>query len=136
MIKRATVEDVARLIGINDTIIECFAGDRGEVIQFLCQCLEQENPNVAVWINDDNGINAYIVAINNVQPPVADYVFIPYAYCKAGSAIGTEIFRAVTEWARELGARAIQMATKLPEHFARYGFKESEFKLMEFDLNG
>lgn len=136
MIKQATGEDAARIIGINDDeLLKCFTGDRGEIIQFLVAAVDAENSNIKVWINDDNGkVNAYVVAINNCFKPIADYVFIPYAYSKAGHEVTELLLGEVIKWGIELNARAVQMVTAHKELFEKYGFKESNQIIMELTI--
>lgn len=138
MIKQATAGDVARLIAVNDdNLTDVFIGKRGQIIQHLVQVISSENPNLRIWINEDgNEINAYVIAINNVMLPLSDNIFIAHAYSKAGSEVTKEMLDYVIEWGISLEATSISMATKVPEHFVKYGFQSIEFKLMELQING
>ena len=134
---RAQSTDISRLLLIvDDNLTNSFSGNRGEIIQFLVQALEQEEERVAVWMaeNDDKHIIGYVIAFNSVVPPAARHVLIAHAYSKGGSDTTQELLKVVRDWALECGADKIQMATRYPEHFMIYGFKECPEVLMEIEI--
>lgn len=133
---RAQSTDIPRLLPIkDDNLTNSFSGDRGEIIQFLVQALEESSDRLAVWMiaADNKQIIGYLIAFNSVIRPVARHVLIAHAYSKGGNSVTEELLKVAKDWALECGADKIQMATRHPEHFVIYGFKVCDETLMEID---
>lgn len=69
MIKKFEVEDIAKILTLEDTLANHFPCSRGEWVQWLIS--QADNPKINV-IGDivDNQIVGYMVLVNNVMPPV------------------------------------------------------------------
>ena len=133
----ATIHDIAKILQVeDDNIGDSFSCEKGELIQFILQQTASNYDQLKVFVDkEDNRIVAYIIVINCVVYPISDYVFIAHAYSKGRFESNVVLFDEVVKWAYDCGATKIQMATKFPDVFKRYGFVETEERLMEYNID-
>jgi hypothetical protein len=131
---RAKSTDIPKLLPLTDDGMTAqFAGERGEIIQFLIQNIDSGGNGIAVWIaqDDDNKVIGYIIAFNSVVSPIATHAMIAHIYSQHDTDLINNLIGVVGKWAIEIGADKIQIATRIPELFARFGFKSSDEIIME-----
>lgn len=136
MIKRLrTVEEVIHLVKVEDDVEERYQCERGEWIQLLTKIVKNDSVFIIASFNEYDEITGYGVAQNAVVPPLGYYVHIIYAYSPKNSE-NFEMLEKIKEWAISLGAKEITATVKPDgaDKLIKYGFVESEFKILKFDL--
>jgi len=122
MIKKLEVEDIAKLLKIDDDVTDYFPCDRGEWVQFLIS--QSRNPDMFIIgaIEKDSPVG-YMVAVNNVKPPLSDCVSVLFSKT-AGTEENNKALGMLIEWAKEKGAKSIQFVTDDVVGHSVYGFKK------------
>jgi len=126
MIKRIqTPHDVVMFHALNDEIEEHFPCDKTAWIQWLTE--RSDNPNYLILanVNSHDQIDAYVVAFNNVNPPLQDFVAVIYMWAPNLNAL-FEIARMGEAWALAQGASKIVAKTDLDDKFlTAFGYKQT-----------
>jgi len=137
MIKRLqTIKEVIHIIKVEDDVEERYECEKGEWIQFLTKIVADDRVLILASFNEYEEIVGYVVAQNAVVPPLGYYVHIIYAY-SPGNKENFLMMEEIKKWALSIGAKEIS-ATVKPEGIDRllkYGFIESEFKILKFKIN-
>ena len=113
-----TPDDIAKILTMDDHIEDFFPCDKGEWVQFLQSMVD--NPGFLIIGTD----KSYLVAVNNVQRPVSDQVFILMFYSDNDFESSIEIRDYVNAWAEECGTKKIRFIGKDIEVFEKYGAKQ------------
>lgn len=130
MIKRlTTAEDISMLFDLKDDSEIQFPCGRHAWMQWLTE--QAANPKVGIWATvEQNQAIGYIVAIDNVMPPISDSVsllYIWYSWKPIKRKDTQNLIRTIEDWGREIGAK--QVITVLTEsqsiHAKISGFKVS-----------
>ena len=132
MIKKLEVEDIAKILHLNDNVTDYFPCDKGEWVQWLIQNVD--NPDLFIMgVVEDGEVTGYIVAINSVKPPLDDSVYVLYAW-SAGFEMNKKILKNLIDWSKEKNARSIDFVTEDVVAHTAYGFKKKA-TLMTMELN-
>ncbi len=128
-----TIEEVAKLLGVQDDVGEYFPCGRGEWVQWLVS--QADNERFAIWANFDEAgkIDSYIVALDNIEPPISDSLFIPYAWSVLGQEQNEQVLAEVVKWGKERGAKRIRAMAVDPEKLEKYGFSKRA-EIMELEI--
>jgi hypothetical protein len=128
-----TVEEYVRLMTVKDDVEKHFPCSHSEWVQWLVS--HQRDTKLAIWANFEGGaITGYIVAYDEIVPPIIDSVSLLYVWSDLGAKANREVLELIKDWARSCGARSIRMGTrKEPRLFKKYGFKEYAI-MMELTL--
>jgi len=105
MIKQIkTIQEMTKILVTNDKLLEkTIPCSKGEWVQWLCQ--EIENPRIVVFADFENGkINAYVVILNNVMPPVFDAVSVLYLWSPSNHKTTRALIERSKEFAIKIGA--------------------------------
>ena len=106
MIKKLTVQEIARMSRLDDNVESFFPCDKGEWIQFLIKNVE--HPNLFIWGDVvGNTIKAYAVAINSVQPPLSNSVTLLMHYSNNAFDSTMALKEELNKWAKEKGAKRV-----------------------------
>ena len=128
-------EEVALIIGISDDVEERYSCTRGEWVQMLVSICSDPRIFIIGAFDLDNNMVGYAFCQSYVSPPISNGVHIIYAYSPDNEEDNELAMLEIKNWAKELGANKISATTKNSEVLlGKYGFKESEFKILEIDL--
>ena len=136
MLKRLqTVEEVIQLIKVEDDVEGRYDCEKGEWIQFLTKIVTDKRIFIIASFNEEEEIVGYVIAQNSVVPPLGYYCHIIYAYSPKNKE-NFEMMEEIRKWAIAIGARAITATVKSGgvDRLIKYGFVESEFKLLKFEI--
>ena len=126
-------EQVASLLRFEDNAEDCFPCDRGEWIQWLMKAVV--SPKMLIIRVVENGqTTGYLVAQNQVSPPLTDSVYVIYSYSPKNVEKNKEALESLKEWSIECGAKKIKFDTKNILAHKLYGFKETGLVSMEMVL--
>ena len=130
-----SAEDLRGLLGFSDDATEYLECERSEWVQFLVQHAPI-NERIAVWVfREEGGLKGYVVCVDGVTPPLFWGATILYVYAPAiGRDVLADALNDMTDWAKARGARYLDMNTRAPRLFARYGFRELGYTMMRIDL--
>ncbi|MHA1289572.1 MAG: hypothetical protein ACTSPB_19470 [Candidatus Thorarchaeota archaeon] len=118
MIKRLEAEDIIKLRNLDDHIEQFFPCSKSEWNQWLMANID--NPDTLI-IGDEKH---YLVAINTIQKPLSDHIFIIFYYSRGNYRITVEMKEMVEEWAREKGTKHIRFLCRNIKPFRKYGAEE------------
>ena len=121
---------------LDDEVEEKLNMSKSAWIQWLMSSMD--NDKIRVWINTENEvINGYVAAINNISPPIADTVLIYYIwvenknkyvdgyYSQESLIMVDELLKNVKDWSLQIGASSVVGTTTVPSVvFEMFGFKE------------
>jgi len=113
-----TANDIAKILQMDDHVEDFFPCDKGEWVQWLQSIVE--NPRFLIIGTE----TSYLVAVNNVQRPVSDHVFILFFHSKSPLEQNLEIRDYLNEWALECGTKKIRFIGKEIEVFEKYDAKQ------------
>lgn len=134
LIRLDTPELVALLVTAEDNVAEALSCDRDAWIQWLVENAAQPGLWVLAAVDEARQVRGYIVALDNVHPPLGDAVQVLYA-CSAGDmATNRAALEMLTAWARECGAKRVRFVTKDPAVHQVYGFRETGHVVMEMQI--
>lgn len=103
MIKKLEVEDIAKIMHLDDNVTDFFPCEKGEWVQWLIQNVD--NPRIFIIGNiEDNQIIGYFVALNNLMPPVFDYISVIYLWSLSHKITHT-LIEAGKKWAIKNGVK-------------------------------
>jgi len=125
MIRKLTVEDIAKLLIHDEIQLENnFPGERGEIVQWLIQNVN--NPGLFIWgsFDDPGKLIGMLIAVNNVALPISNHIFIIYCHTSYDLEINEQVKEELNKWGREMGAVAVNFMCKNIRVFARYGGTE------------
>lgn len=110
MIKQLkTPDDISILFKLPDDIEKQLPCNRSEWIQWLVENVS--NPRIGIWANiEQDQANGYIVAINNVMPPVSNAIgllYIWYSWNPLKRKATRKLVGITEDWGREAGAKRI-----------------------------
>lgn len=122
MICKFEVEDIARIMNVEDDIERFFPCDKGEWVQWLMG--QVENPNIFIAGDVGDEIKSYIVACNAVMPPVSNSICIVMFYSSGDIESNMELVKLLNKWSREKGAREVVFTVddeKILRCYHKYG---------------
>jgi len=125
MIRELTVEDIAKLL-IHDEIRleDHFPGERGEIVQWLIQNID--NPGLFIWgsLDDSGKLIGVLVAVSNVALPISNHISIIYCHTSYDFEMNEQVKEELNKWGREIGAIAVNFVCENFRVFERYGGTE------------
>ena len=110
MIRKFDVDDIVKILKVDDEIEKHFPCDKGQWNQWLMS--EADNPNFLIAGEVDGDIKSYIVVRNGVEPPVSYSVSIGMFYSSGDFDKNIELRDFVNDWARGKGAREVLFQVK------------------------
>jgi len=116
MIRKFKVEDITRIMQMDDHVEDSFPCDKGQWVQWLISIVN--DPRYLVIGTD----KSYLVAVDAVMPPVSNSVNIIFCFSKDGSV--AKMKDAVSEWAIKQGAKRVYFITSDISVFKQYGVKK------------
>ena len=137
MLKRLqTVKEVIHIIKVEDDVEKRYNCKKGEWIQFLTKIVEDDRVFIIASFNEYEEIVGYVIAQNAVVPPLGWYVHIIYAY-SPGNKENFLMMEEIKKWGLLIGATEISATVKPGgvDRLLKYGFIESEFKILKFKIN-
>lgn len=135
MIKRLTEpNDIAKLMKFSDNVEEVFPCSRGEWVQWLMGNCANDGLFVMAVIDDREEITGYLVARNQVLPPLSDCVYVKYAYLPGNIQENEPVKDELVKWAKNCKARRIILTAKDADALKPYGFEETGATGMEMIL--
>ena len=118
MIKKLKVEDIAKILHLDDNVTDYFPCEKGEWVQWLVE--KAEDPRVLVLGNiEDNKITGYFVALSNIIPPVFDYVSVIFIWSPFSHKTTLSLIDAGKKWTIEIGSKR-GLITVPPDHTEKY----------------
>ncbi len=123
MIKKLNIEDITKILKIDDPDFEkFFPCEIGEWVQFLIK--NADNPNVFIWgsFSENGMLNGYVVASSS-DSILSKKVFVLYLKTM-GYENNKEVLGIMKEWGKEKKLRTIEFITVQPEVLAKYGFSK------------
>jgi len=135
VIKAETPNDLKLILNFNDDSENYLSCTRVEWVQWLVQQVGLKNEKLGVWVvRDDDTLIGYLVAIDSVYLPLLTGVAIIYSYLPENE----QEFRLMKEielWAKSKGADRIDINTRLPYQFLKYGFEDTGYSIMVKGIN-
>lgn len=133
MIKKLKVEDIVKILQVDDKIEDYFPCDKGEWVQWLIQRVDDPSLLILGNIIDDI-LCGYIIAANEVHPPLSNCIYVLFAHT-AGKKINKEALNLLIDWAKEKKAKSIDFTTnhKNAVGLTVYGFKK-KYSVMSMEL--
>lgn len=123
IIKATKPEEVIPIIYVKDSIEEDIEISRDEWIQFLVEKVSDEKWGIWISRNDMGDINAYVVAVDNMHPPLTKSIMIVYVWSINHKAL-IEIQEAGEAWGKLLGATKITAKTNEDDQVLKaFGYK-------------
>lgn len=128
-------QDVLKFVYLDDKIESMLNMSKSTWIQWLQESINDER--IRTWINKEGDqVNGYVVAINNIMPPLSNSIVLEYIwvenkivngmYARSSILIAQNLIEEVKKWVRELRADGIIGKTTLPEAiYELFGFKET-----------
>jgi len=95
-----------------------------EWVQWVVGVCAEERVGIFADVNEKGKIESYIVAADNVSPPLTASIMIIYAWTKTRILDQGDIFKALSEWGISRGATTCTARTNIDEKLCNhYGFK-------------
>ena len=137
MIKRLTEpHEIVEIMKIEDNVEALFPCSRSEWVQWLMRAVLDNNLLILGSYNENNDLDGYAIARNNIFPPLSDHVYIMYVYAPKMLKDLDEGIRMIEAWAKKLGARKIRFATSKALVGKLHRFKETGLIVMEKIIDG
>jgi len=122
-IKKLEVEEIAGIMQLKDNFMESFPCEKGEWVQWLISNVE--NPRVLIVGNVIDGeIKSYLVALDNVIPPLSVQVHILFFYSGGDMEQNMAMINMLNNWAKEKGALKIRGVCQNIKVFEKYGAEQ------------
>jgi len=122
-IKKLEVEEIAGIMQLEDNIAESFPCEKGEWVQWLISNVE--NPRVLIIGNIIGGeIKSYLVALDNVFPPLSIQVNILFFYSRGDMEQNMEIINMLNNWAKKRGAKGVRGICQNIRVYEKYGAEQ------------
>lgn len=104
MIKKLEVDDIAKILSLDDPIEQIFPCDKGEWVQWLMQNIE--NPEILIIgrVSSDE-LDFYAVAVNYVLKPLSDSIGV--ILFSKGAETNSHIREQIIEWGKKKGAKKV-----------------------------
>jgi hypothetical protein len=112
---------IAQLLNSTVNIEKLMGCTTGEWVQVLMQNIDNDNWFMRCNTTSAGRVNGYIVAINNVHPPIFDSVNILLFVSSGEFKINIAIRDELNKWAKEKQAKCIIFACKNVDTFVKYG---------------
>lgn len=122
---------VVRLLKFNDNVTDGFPCSRGAWIQWLTRAVASEKTFCVQILEPDRSVSGYLVAVDQVKPPLSDCVFVLYSYSEKNFRTNERVLDALKAWSAERGARRIRFTTNNVMAHKLYGFHETGRVVME-----
>jgi hypothetical protein len=120
-----------RLLKFADNVADCFPCDRGAWIQWLTRAVASEKTFCMQILEPDKSVSGYVVAVDQVMPPLSDCVFVLYSYSEKNFRDNERVLEALKAWAAGCGAKRIRFTTDNVMAHKLYGFRETGRVVME-----
>ena len=122
-IKQLNVEEIARIMQLEDNIEESFPCEKGEWVQWLISNVD--NPRVLIIGNIIDGeIKCYLVAMDNVVLPLSIQVNILFFYSRADMEQNMAIINMLKDWTKKRGALKIRGICQNIRVYEKYGAEQ------------
>lgn len=124
MVRKMEVEDIAKIAFIEDHLETHLTCEKGEWVQWLIQNVNNPSMLIIGDFTPDNEINGYMVLVNNVVPPVFNFIASLFTWTRDGNFrcdkdTVTALQAEASKWGREMGAKR-GVATVPTMHSERY----------------
>jgi hypothetical protein len=121
-------KDIDRLYSYEDDIEKYIVGTRDEWLGWLRVQVKTNKLFALIYVEVDGELKGYLVATKTLIYPVCNSVYIFYANSKLGVEGTQYVWGEVCDWARKLGADAIEMKTDKPDLFIQnFAFQKDLF---------
>jgi len=124
-IKKLDVQDIAKLLIHDEIQLENhFPGERGEIVQWLIQNID--NPGLFIWgsLDDSGEITGVLIALNSVALPISNHISIIYCHTSHDLEMNKQVKEELDKWGREMGAVAVNFICENIRVFEKYGGTE------------
>ena len=122
-IKQLNVEEIARIMQLEDNIEESFPCEKGEWVQWLIDNID--NPRILIIGNViDNEIKSYLIALDSVVPPLSIQVNILFFYSRADMEQNMAIINMLKDWTKKRGALKIRGICQNIRVYEKYGAEQ------------
>jgi len=115
---RYTVENITKILQMDDHVENSFPCDKGQWVQWLISVVD--DPRYLIIGTE----KSYLVAVNNIQRPLSDHVFILFFYSENDFESSIEIRDCLNDWALECGTTKIRFIGESITPFKKYGAKQ------------
>lgn len=110
MVRKMEVEDIAKIAFIEDHLETHLTCSKGEWVQWLIQNVDNPSMLIIGDFSDTGEIKGYMVLVNNVVPPVFNFVASLFTWTRDGNIrcdrdTVTALQAEASRWGKEIGAR-------------------------------